>query len=98
MPEERTLKITVKALRPFKEALGSGDLELERPEGETVEGLIHALVEEHPAFRDHALDANGDIDLTLNIMVSGRPVGENDLGVPLKDGDDVLLFMPLSGG
>ena len=98
MHEARKLKITVKALRPFKEALGSGDLELERPEGETVEGLIRALVEEHPAFRDHALDANGDIDLTLNIMVSGRPVGENDLDDPLKDGDEVLLFMPMSGG
>ena len=92
------MKITVKALRPFKEALGSGDLELERPEGETVEGLIRDLVEEHPAFKNHALDDNGNIDLTLNIMVSGRPVGENDLAVPLKDGDEVLLFMPLSGG
>ena len=92
------MKITVKALRPFKEALGSGDLELERPEGETVVSLIHALIEEHPAFKDHALDDNGDIDLTLNIMVSGRPVGENDLNNSLTDGDEVLLFMPLSGG
>jgi MoaD family protein len=96
--EERPLKIIVKALRPFKQALGSGDLELERPEGETVEDLIRALVKEHPAFRDQALDDNGDIDLTLNIMVSGRPVGEHDLDIALKDGDEVLLFMPLSGG
>ena len=92
------MRITVKALRPFKEALGSGDLELERPEAETVEALIRALIEEYPAFRDHALDDNGNIDLTLNIMVSGRPVGENDLDSTLKDGDEVLLFMPLSGG
>ena len=44
------MHIHVKALRPFKEALGAGDIELERPEGETVEGLIRHLVAEHPAF------------------------------------------------
>lgn len=90
--------IRVKALRPFKEALGAGDIELERPEGETVEDLIRHLVAEHPAFGRHALDADGGIDLTLNIMVSGRPVGEHDLGRPLEDGDEVMLFMPLAGG
>lgn len=93
-----TMHIHVKALRPFKEALGAGDLELERPDGETVEGLIRHLVEEHPAFGPHALDAEGGIDLTLNIMVSGRPVGEHDLARPLVDGDEVMIFMPLAGG
>jgi molybdopterin converting factor small subunit len=88
----------VKALRPFKETLGSGDLELERPEGETVEGLIRYLVEEFPAFRPQAIDDSGNIDLTLNIMVSGSPIGEHDLDQPLEQGDEVLLFMPLSGG
>jgi molybdopterin converting factor small subunit len=90
--------VRVKALRPFKEALGSGDLELERPEGETLEALIRHLVEAHPGLGAHALDGRGGIDLTLNIMVSGRPVGEDDLGRPLEDGDEVLLFMPLAGG
>jgi molybdopterin converting factor small subunit len=93
-----TMRIHVKALRPFKEALGAGDLELERPEGETVEGLIHHLVEEHPAFGPLALDGEGGIDVTLNIMVSGLPTGEHDLARPLRDGDEVMLFMPLAGG
>ena len=92
------MRIKVKALRPFKEALGAGELELERPEGETLEGLIRHLVEVHPAFGPHALDAEGGIDVTLNIMVSGTPVGEHDLSRPLVDGDEVLLFMPLAGG
>jgi molybdopterin converting factor small subunit len=92
------MRIMVKALRPFKETLGSGDLELERPEGETVEGLIRYLVKEFPAFRPQAIDDSGNIDLTLNIMVSGSPIGEHDLDQPLEQGDEVLLFMPLSGG
>jgi len=86
------LRIKIKALRPFKEALGAGDLEVERPEGETVEGLIRYLIEEHPDFGPQALD------VTLNIMVSGMPVGEHDLGRSLEDGDEVMLFMPLAGG
>ena len=92
------MRIKVKALRPFKEALGAGDMELERPEGETVEGLIRALVDEHPAFREHALDGDGRIALTLNIMLGGAPVTEADLARELRNGDEVLLFMPLSGG
>jgi MoaD family protein len=92
------MRIKVKALRPFKETLGSGDMELDRPDGETVEDLIRHLVEEHPAFGPQALDDRGAIDVTLNIMVSGRPIGEHDLSSRLVDGDEVMLFMPLAGG
>lgn len=90
--------VRVKALRPFRESLGAGDLEVDLPEGTTVEGLVRHLVEEHPDFGPQALNDEGGVDLTLNIMVSGRPVGEHDLGSPLVDGDEVMLFMPLAGG
>ena len=92
------MHIKVKALRPFKDALGAGDLEFDRPEGETIEGLIRYMIEQHPDFGPQALDDTGGIDVTLNIMVSGRPVGEGDLSRPLEDGDEVMLFMPLAGG
>jgi len=92
------MRVIVKALRPFREALGSGELALERPEGETVEGLIRALAREHPAFAREALERDGRIALTLNLMLCGRPVGERDLGTPLRDGDEVLMFVPMSGG
>ena len=92
------MRIKIKALRPFKETLGAGDIELDRPEGETVEGLIRYLIEEHPDFGPQALDGSGAIDVTLNIMVSGMPVGEHDLARPLEDGAEVMLFMPLAGG
>ena len=90
--------VKIKALRPFKEALGSGEMVLDRPAGETVEQLVRSLAGEYPAFAEHAIEPGGSIALTLNIMVSGRPVGEHDLARPLEDGDEVLLFMPLSGG
>ena len=89
--------VKIKALRPFKAALGAGDLTLDRPLGETVEQLVRHLAEEHPAFAEQALEADGTVALTPNIMVSGSPVGEHDLSRPLEDGDEVLLFMPLSG-
>jgi molybdopterin converting factor small subunit len=92
------VRVKVKALRPFKETLGGGDLVVDVPEGTTVEGLVRHLVEEHPDFGPQALDEKGGIDLTLNIMVSGSPVGENDLSRSLVDGDEVMLFMPLAGG
>ena len=92
------MRVKVKALRPFSEGLGASELSFDRPEGETVEGLVRALAEEHPGFSRQALDADGGIALTLNLMVSGRPVGEGDLSRTLEDGDEVLMFMPLSGG
>nr|NIP36407.1 MoaD/ThiS family protein [Thermoplasmata archaeon]NIS13521.1 MoaD/ThiS family protein [Thermoplasmata archaeon]NIV80159.1 hypothetical protein [Thermoplasmata archaeon]NIW83976.1 hypothetical protein [Thermoplasmata archaeon]NIW90239.1 hypothetical protein [Thermoplasmata archaeon] len=85
--------VKVKALRPFKETLGGSDLVVDLPDGTTVEGLVRHLVERHPAFGPQALDDSGGIDVTLNIMVSGRPVGEHDLGNPLEEGDEVMLFM-----
>lgn len=90
--------VKVKALRPFKNTLGSGELELSVDEGETVEGLIRGLARENPEFARQALDEGGAIDLTLNIMLSGQPVGEHDLARELRDGDELLLFMPLAGG
>jgi MoaD family protein len=90
--------VKVKALRPFKETLGSSELELTVDEGETVEGLIRELAREHPDFAVQALDDSGGIDLTLNIMLSGKPVGEHDLARELREGDELLLFMPLAGG
>ena len=90
--------VKVKALRPFRDTLGAGNIELDRPEGETVEGLIRYLIEQYPDFEPQALDASGGIDVTLNIMVSGRPIGEHDLSNELVDGDEVMLFMPLAGG
>ncbi len=92
------MRVKVKALRPFKETLGGSDLEVDLPDGTTIEGLVRHLVEQHPAFGPQALDDSGGIDVTLNIMVSGRPVGEHDLDNPLVEGDEVMLFMPLAGG
>jgi molybdopterin converting factor small subunit len=92
------MHVRVKAMRPFSAALGATELELDRPEGTTVEGLVRSLCEERPAFAKEALDRDGRVALTLNMMVSGRPVGEHDLARELQDGDEVLMFMPLSGG
>jgi molybdopterin converting factor small subunit len=92
------MQVKVKALRPFKDTLGAGDLVVDLPDGVTVEGLVRHLIELHPEFGPQALDGEGAIDVTLNIMVSGRPVGEHDLDNPLHDGDEVMLFMPLAGG
>jgi molybdopterin converting factor small subunit len=92
------VRVKVKALRPFSEGLGASDLTLDRPDGETIEELVRALATEHPEFAKQALEADGSIALTLNLMVSGSPVGEDDLSRSIKDGDEVLMFMPLSGG
>ena len=92
------MRIVLKALRPFKEALDGGELVLDRPEGETLEELIRSLAAERPSFAKEVLEADGTITHALSIMVGGRPVGEDGMSEPLEDGDEVLLFMPLSGG
>lgn len=92
------MRILLKALRPFKEALDDGELVLDRPEGETLAELIRSLAGERPSFAKEVLEADGTITHALSIMVGGRPVTEDGMNEPLEDGDEVLLFMPLSGG
>jgi molybdopterin synthase catalytic subunit len=81
------MKIRLLAFASAGDALGSGEMDLELPEGSRVADLRARLDREHPAL----------IPLwpRLAVAVDGRIVS---LDEPLAEGSEVALLPPVSGG
>lgn len=81
------MKVQVRLFASYREAAGRDRVELELPEGGTVEAAWAAVVERYPAlspYRPHTLFAVGQDYV--------------DPQHPLRSGDEVCLFPPVSGG
>jgi molybdopterin converting factor subunit 1 len=81
------VRVGVQLFARYREAVGRSRLEVEVPEGATVEGLWAVLEAGHPVlvpYRPHTLFAIG------NEYVSAEH--------PLRPGDEVACFPPVSGG
>ncbi len=81
------MKVQVRLFARYREAAGRDRVELELPEGGTVEAAWAAVAERYPAlrpYRPHTLFA----------------VGQDYVAPehPLRAGDEVCLFPPVSGG
>jgi molybdopterin synthase catalytic subunit len=81
------MKVQVRLFARYREAAGRDRVELELPEGGTVEAAWAAVAERYPVlrpYRPHTLFA----------------VGEDYVAPehPLRAGDEVCLFPPVSGG
>ncbi len=81
------MEVTVRYFAAHKEAVGVAKEVLEIPTGTTVEELVKELMRRHPALEG----------LRRDTMVSvNKGMGADD--TQLRDGDDVVLFPPISGG
>jgi molybdopterin synthase catalytic subunit len=81
------MEIKVLYFAVVRERLRRDGESLELPDGATVEGLMSALVERHPAL--------GDLRRAIKLAVN------QDLAAPgqvLRHGDEVALIPPVSGG
>jgi sulfur-carrier protein len=81
------VRVAVRLFARYREATGRQLLEVDLPEGGTVEGAWAAVVERHPElarYRPFTLFAIG------NDYV--------DPERPLRPGDELCLFPPVSGG
>src|SRR4051812_35589363 len=81
------MKIHLLAFASAGDALGASEMEIEMPEGSRVADLRDRLDQEHP----------GIVPLwpRLAVAVDGRVVTPEE---PLKDGVEVALLPPVSGG
>jgi molybdopterin converting factor small subunit len=87
------------ALPALAKALGGKKMEVDFP-GDTVAGLVSHLVDRYGhAARDALLDDEGHLDSIIQILINEkRWVVHDDLDVPLKDGDSVILMLLVVGG
>jgi molybdopterin converting factor small subunit len=96
-----TVKIKVRSIGLIRQVMGGPEVVVEVPEGTNLPGLLDHLVEERGekfapfAVRPEVPTAYAPVRIVLN----GRdvaPMGREN--VVLKEGDDVLMFLPIAGG
>jgi len=90
------LKVKVRLLRPFSDAVGRPELEVAVPGGATVRHLVVHLCEQYPMLAPHIYEAGGGMTEYLTMFQNDKPV--MDLEMVLHDGDEVLMMFPVSGG
>ena len=81
------MKITVKFFASHREFAGTGEIELELEEQSTISSLLEKLFEQYPGMKK--LEEETIVSLNKNYA---EP---KDI---LKDGDEVAVFPPVSGG
>jgi molybdopterin converting factor small subunit len=96
------MKITVKMGAPLSQVVGESKATLEMPDGATVAGVIDGLRTRYPEFeaglRGKGLRRPSD-RVVYSLFVNARPVPfDRAETVPLRDGDQVYLFLPVAGG
>ena len=63
--------------------------------GSSIAELVAGLIEWNPALASHLLE-NGQLRQHVIITVNGNPT--MDLGVLLKEDDQIAIFPPIAGG
>jgi molybdopterin converting factor small subunit len=87
------------ALPALAKAIGNKRLEIDFP-GETVADLVNYLAERYgKAAKEALLDEEGNLDSIIQILINEEKwVVHDELDVPLKDGDSVILMLLVVGG
>jgi MoaE-MoaD fusion protein len=81
------VRVRVHLFARYREVAGREQVDLELPEGGTVETAWSAVVDRYPALVQYR---------PYTLFAIGHDYVENDH--PLKPGDDLCLFPPVSGG
>jgi molybdopterin converting factor small subunit len=95
------MKVKVRSIGLIRQVLGSPEIEVEVPEGITIPGLLDQLAQEKgEKFAPFAVQPDVPTSYApVRIVLNGRDVGPTGREeVVLKEGDDVLMFLPIAGG
>lgn len=84
---ESSIAITVKLFAAYQEAYGVSELVLQFPHATPVAAVLERLIAEHP-----------ELSRWQEITRFGINLEFVQPDTPLKDGDEVVLIPPVSGG
>ena len=81
------MKVTVKLFAILRERAGVPGVDLQLPAGSTVDAAVQALLALYPALAEHA---------SKSAVAINRDYGRRD--TVLRDGDELAVIPPVSGG
>jgi MoaD family protein len=92
------MRLTIKLLRPFSNIIGKKQLELDF-NGNNFEDLLKILINKYPKLKKEFYTENNELTEYVCIFVNDKPIGAlNGNETKLKDNDEILFFIPVSGG
>lgn len=95
------ITIRVRTILTLKRILGKGEVELAVPEGTTLRELLTMIVDRYgDEMASRVFEPKSKTVLPyIRLMVNGRDIAFLDrMETILRDGDDVLILPPVSGG
>jgi molybdopterin synthase sulfur carrier subunit len=95
------ITVKVRTILALKKILGKGEVELAVPEGSTLRELLAMLVEKWGDELGSRLfePKTRTVLPYIRLMVNGRDIAFLDrMETVLRNGDDVLILPPVSGG
>ena len=92
------MKLTIKILKPFSDIIGKRELELDF-KGITLDDLLTYLVDRYPKLNEEFYKNTHELTDYLCIFVNDKPISALEgINTELKNGDELLFFVPVSGG
>jgi MoaD family protein len=92
------MKLTIKLLRPFSDAIGKNEIEIDFKEN-TLEELLKVLINTYPKLKKEFYSDKNELTEYIVIFVNDKPISAlNGLNTKLKNNDVIFFFMPISGG
>ncbi len=84
----------------FRLLVGERSVEVDLPEGATIQQAVQAMVECRPVLRTHWLNEEGELKPHVHIFVNGEDLQtfEQGLQTPLPSNATLDFFPPIGGG
>jgi molybdopterin synthase sulfur carrier subunit len=91
------MKIRFRLFANFREAAKQKDVEV-NASGDTISDAIGALLARYPAM-EPMLFQDGKLKQYVNVLLNGQAVKNDQIAsAKVKEGDEIALFPPVSGG
>ncbi len=91
------MKVKFKLFANFREAARNKEVEITFA-GHTVDDAIRALAAGYPTMKP-LIYLDGKLKQYVNVLLNGQTVRHEQIGsAAVKDGDEIALFPPVSGG
>lgn len=94
-------KISIRFLAQVKEAINKDFTDLNIKDGETLNEVLHSLIEEFgEPLKNVFFRKDGSVSEELIVFVNGKNIMMTGKGlkITVKDGDQLMVFTPIAGG